>query len=125
MDKEAVKFFESKGYRMTDLLDPRRQPTMFKEAQVKAGAEVYYKKIKSGEIKAKVSTYAAGIWEEAKRVKYDQFLKDNEILEHHKKIIEALNITIRKWKRSTVVLGLLLIFVALYGIIGDLCGLHN
>ena len=101
MNKDVVKFFEDNGCLMTYLLDPRKQPTHLLDAQVKAGAESYYKKLQSGEIKARANQYAAGVWYEAQRVKYSQFLKDNDILEHHKKIIEALNITIKKlkWQR--------------------------
>ena len=101
MDKDVVKFFEDNGCLMTYLLDPRKQPTHLLPAQVKAGAESYYKQLQSGEIKSRANQYAAGVWYEAQRVKYSQFLKDNDILEHHKKIIEALNITIKKlkWQR--------------------------
>lgn len=101
MDKQVVKFFEDNGCLMTYLLDPGKQPTKFLDAQVKAGAESYYDKLQSGEIKARANQYAAGVWYEAQRVKYSEFLKDNEILEHHKKIIKALDITIKrmKWKR--------------------------
>ena len=98
MDKQVVKFFEDNGCLMTYLLDKRKQPTMLNDSQVKAGAESYYKKLQSGEIKARANQYAAGVWEEAKVAKYTRFLKDNEILEHHKKIIEALEITIKKLK---------------------------
>ena len=98
MDKKVVQFFEDNGCLMTYLLDRGKQPTVLSEAQVKAGAESYYHKLQSGEIKARANQYAAGVWEEAKVAKYTRFLKDNEILEHHKKIIEALDITIKKSK---------------------------
>ena len=98
MDKKAVKFFEDSGCLMTYLLDPRKQPTKLLDAQVKAGAESYYKQLQSGIVKARPNQYPGGVWYEAQRVKYDQFLKDNEILEHHKKIIDALDITIQKLK---------------------------
>lgn len=111
MDKKVVKFFEDSGCLMTYLLEPRKQPTKLLDAQVKAGAEAYYRKLQSGEVKARPNQYPSGVWYEAQRVKYSQFLRDNEILEHHKKIIEALNITItrledQKWKWC--VLGLII-----------------
>ena len=101
MDKKAVKFFEDNGVLMTYLLDPRKQPTKLLDAQVKAGAESYYKQLQSGEVKARANQYASGVWYEAQKVKYAEFLKDNEILEHHKKIIRAREIIIRrlKWQR--------------------------
>ena len=74
MDKKAIKFFEDNGCLMTYLLDPRKQPTSLLDAQVKVGAEAYYGKIKSGEIKARPNQYAAGAWEEAKVAKYTHFL---------------------------------------------------
>ena len=98
MDKKAVKFFEDSGCLMTYLLDPRKQPTKLLDAQVKAGAESYYNQIQSGKVIARPNQYPGGVWYEAQRVKYNQFLKDNEILEHHKKIIAALEITIKKFK---------------------------
>ncbi len=101
MDKKVVEFFEDSGCLMTYLLDPRKQPTKLLDAQVKAGAESYYKQLQSGEVKARPNQYPSGVWYEAQRVKYGQFLRDNEILEHHKKIIEALEITIKKFKRWT------------------------
>ena len=103
LDKEVVKFFEDNGCLMTYLLDPRKQPTKLLDAQVKAGAESYYKLIQSGEIKARANQYASGVWEEAKIAKYTRFLRDNEILEHHKKIIGALDITIKKLKRKCLI----------------------
>ena len=103
MNKKVVKFFEDNGCLMTYLLDPRKQPVGLSAAQVKAGAESYYKKLQSGEIKARAPQYAAGVWEEAKHVKYDQFLRDNEILEHHKKIFTAMDIVIRRFRRWTII----------------------
>ena len=100
MDKEVVKFFENAGCLMTYLLDPRKQPTILLDAQVKAGAESYYQKIKSGEIKARPPQYAAGVWEEAKIANYTHFLRDNEILEHHKKIAEAMIMAMMRLQRK-------------------------
>ena len=119
LDKDVVQFFEDNGCLLTYLLDPRKQPTKLNDAQVKAGAESYYEKLQSGEIKARANQYAAGVWEEAKHVKYDQFLKDNEILEHHKKIIEALEITIKRTVRKiylSSVLGIILGGLAVYNL---------
>ena len=101
MDKKAVKFFEDSGCLMTYLLDPRKQPTKLLDAQVKAGAESYYNQLQSGKVIARPNQYPGGVWYEAQRVKYAEFLKDNEILEHHKKIIAALEIIIKrlKWQR--------------------------
>ena len=118
MDKKVVKFFEDTGCLMTFLLDPRKQPVKLSDAQVKAGAEAYYKQIQSGEVKARPNQYPSGVWYEAQRVKYSQFLKDNEILEHHKKLIEALDITILRFKRWTTA-WFILFCLALGYIIGE------
>ena len=98
MDSKVVKFYEDSGCLMTYLLDPRNQPTKLLDAQVKAGAESYYNKLRFGEIKARPNQYPGGVWEEAKKVKYDEFVKDNEILEYNKKIIKALDIIIKRLK---------------------------
>ena len=103
MDKKAVKFFEDSGCLMTYLLDPRKQPTKLLDAQVKAGAESYYNQIQSGKVIARPNQYPGGVWYEAQRVKYAEFLKDNEILEHHKKIIDALEITTKRLKRKCLI----------------------
>lgn len=103
MNKKAVKFFEDNGCLMTYLLDLRKQPTMLLDSQVKAGAESYYLKLKSGEIKARPPQYAAGVWEEAKKVKYSAFLKDNVIIEDHKKIVEKLKDRKFVWMLSSIV----------------------
>ena len=117
MDKKVVKFFEDSGCLMTYLLDPRKQPTKLLDAQVKAGAESYYKQIQSGEVKARPNQYPSGVWYEAQMVKYRQFVGDNEILEHHKKIIRALEINIikqkhRKWFYQGLWIGTFLASIA-------------
>ena len=115
MDKKVVKFFEDSGCLMTYLLDPRKQPTHLLEAQVKAGAESYYKQLQSGEVKARPNQYPSGVWYEAQRVKYTQFLRDNERLEHHNKIVGAMEMLLIRFKRQRYY------FLALGIVLGGLC----
>jgi len=96
---EIIQFYKDNGYRLSDFFDPKRhRGVKLTKAQVKAGAELYYKKLKSGELGTpKRISYGWGIIEQAKAARFDEFVKDEELLRQSKDIIGGLEVKKARW----------------------------
>jgi len=74
------------------------------QAQIKAGGVEYYGKIMSGEITPRQIEIGWGVIEHAKNARFDDFLKDNEVLRKYKPIIQGLEDNTAKIEKSKRVL---------------------
>ena len=103
LESKVVQFYKDNGYRFSDFFDAKRHGgCRLNEAQIKAGGVKYYDKVMSGEIAPRQIEVGWGIIECAKSARFDDFLKDNEVLRKYKPIIQGLKdntIKIEKSKR--------------------------
>ena len=104
MTPEIIEWYKENGYRFSDFFDPKRHGgVVLSNAQVKAGGVEYYGKIMSGEIVPRQIEIGWGVIEHAKNARFDDFLKDNDILRRYKPIIKGLeDNTVKVEKRNRV-----------------------
>jgi len=101
LPNEVLRFYKDHGYRFSDLYDPKRHGgCRLSKAQVTAGGVEYYEKIQAGEIAPRQIEMGWGVIECAKNARYEDFLKDNEIIRKHKPIIEGLQANTVKLERN-------------------------
>ena len=125
LSPSVIQFYRDNGYRLSDFFDPKRHRwNRLSKAQVKAGAQLYYDKLKSGEIGTpKRISYGWGVIEQAREAKFEEFVKDEEILRHDKAIIGDLEVKKARWAAAFWALALvsamgLGYFAKVTGIIG-------
>ena len=87
MKKKIADFYKDKGFEVPKLC--RAKPRGINNLQVQAAATDLYYEIKRG-LEIKDLNVPRRIFELAKTVEYKEFMKDQEILEHSKEIIERL-----------------------------------
>lgn len=87
MRKKVLKFYAGKGFHLSKLID--RRPPALNSAQVEAAAVKVFNLIQKGEI-IKDINIARKIFEIAKTIRYQEFVKDHNTLEHYKEIIKKL-----------------------------------
>lgn len=101
LEAEVVQFYLDNGYRFSDFFDARRHGGVkLSEAQVKAGGKEYYDKVKAGEINPRQIEIGWGVIEHAKRARFDDFSKDNDILQRYGLIIEDLEGSLAQCERG-------------------------
>lgn len=87
MKKKILKFYAGKGFHLSKLIDRRPQP--LNSAQVEAAAVKVFNMIKKGQV-IKDINIARKIFDLAKTIRYQEFVKDQNTLEHYKEIINKL-----------------------------------
>ena len=101
MNPEIIKFYKDNGYNVSDFFDKKRHHgVILSDAQVKGGAKAYYEAIKDGRISPKRISIGWGVIAWAKKARFDEFIKDNEIIERYKPIIAGLHDRIGLMKES-------------------------
>ena len=101
MNPDIIEWYKANGYQFSDFFDSKRHGgKVLSRAQIKAGGEAYYNRVMSGEITPKRISIGWGIIKEAQTARYDDFLKDNGIIESSRRIIEGLNGDVNRFKGS-------------------------
>ena len=101
MKPEIIEWYKGNGYNYSDFYDSKRHGGVrLSRAQVTAGIIEYYERVQSGEITPKRISIGWGVPQQAKVARFDDYVKDNEIIEKYKPIIEGLKGDIEGFKRS-------------------------
>ena len=87
MRKKILKFYEGKGFHLSKLID--RRPQTLNSAQIEAAAVKVFNMIKEGEVIKNINI-PRKVFEIAKTIRYQEFVKDQYTLEHYKEVIEKL-----------------------------------
>lgn len=84
MRRKILKFYEGKGFHLSKLID--RRPAGLNSAQIEAAAAKLFKMIEKGEA-IKDINIPRKVFEIARTVRYQEFVKDHNTLEHYKEIL--------------------------------------
>jgi len=87
MKPEILKFYEDKGCKLTKLYNCK--PFGLSNAQINAAADSLYREIQGG-LEMKNINITRRIFKIAETINYDNYKKDQEILENNKQIINKL-----------------------------------
>ena len=104
MKQKIINFYKDKGFELTKLM--RRKPPGLNNSQVQAAAQELYNQIKRG-LEIKDINIARRIFQIAKSIEYQDFVKDQEIIETYKPVIRTLK---RERIALWIAIGVLCIF---------------
>ena len=92
MNPEIIKWYKDNGYNVSDFFDKKRHHgVILSDAQVKGGCVQYYEEVMRGDFVPKRISIGWGPIDRARTARFHEFLKDNEIIEKWKPVIQGLS----------------------------------